>query len=150
MIYPQIKSFYTDTNRLFYGLAPPLGLLYLARILEDDGEKVTILDFSAEPFDKSKLINTAKSVDFIGMTILSVSYQNQAKIIQILKTANPDTPTVNGGPHCTLFPRKALNDLKADISISGDGESDILEIKNALQGKKNISKVPNIYYRSKD
>ena len=33
---------------------PPLGLLYLARILEDNGYPVEILDYTAERFNKNE------------------------------------------------------------------------------------------------
>lgn len=59
LIYPQSNYSYVDTrknNDTFRGLAPPLGLLYIAKILEKEGDNVTILDFSCEAFEEQKLI----------------------------------------------------------------------------------------------
>ncbi|MBN2603649.1 MAG: B12-binding domain-containing radical SAM protein [Candidatus Thermoplasmatota archaeon] len=52
-----------------------------------------------------------------------------------------------GGPHCTLFPRKSLEETQSDICIQGQGENIILEIKKALGNKISLSQIPGIYYR---
>ena len=36
LIYPPSKSFFIETKKIFYGMAPPLGLLHIARVLEDE------------------------------------------------------------------------------------------------------------------
>ena len=53
-------------------MAPPLGLLHIARVLEDEGDVVTVLDFSAETFDDKKILYVLESVDVVGITILTV------------------------------------------------------------------------------
>ncbi len=52
-----------------------------------------------------------------------------------------------GGPHCTLFPEKSLEETGADISVQGDGELIINDIKKAMNGKISFSDIPGIYYR---
>lgn len=50
-----VELFYVGDFNIYYGIAPPLGLLYLGKILEEQGDNVTILDFSAEKFENKKL-----------------------------------------------------------------------------------------------
>jgi len=116
-------------------LAPPLGLLYIARKLENAKDIVEILDFSAEPYNEQKLKIKVKSADVVGISVLTMSLKTTAKIIQTIKQVNPKIPVVIGGPHCTLFPKRALTETNADICIPGDAENTILHIKKDLTKK---------------
>ena len=117
---------------MYSGLSPPLGLLYLAKILEQDGNKVSMLDFSAEKFETNKLMSALLSVDAVCMTIMSTLVQKADKMIRQIKEKDPELPIIIGGPHCTLFPKRALEETQADMSVQGDGEKVILNIKKAL------------------
>ena len=153
LIYPQSTPSYVDTrknNDTFRGLAPPLGLLYIAKMLENDGDSVEILDFSAEPFEEQKLIDAVKNADVVGMTVLSFSLLNSVEIVKVIKEIKPQIKVIIGGPHCTLFPKKALEETRADISVQGDGEAIILDIKKAITGKIDFSEISGIYYREND
>ena len=153
LIYPPSNYSYVYTrknNDTFRGLAPPLGLLYIAKILENDGGSVEILDFSAEPFEEQKLIDAAKNADVVGMTVLSFSLVNSVEIVKVIKQVKPQIKVIIGGPHCTLFPKKSLEETGADISVQGDGESIILDIKKAITGKIDFSEISGIYYREND
>jgi radical SAM superfamily enzyme YgiQ (UPF0313 family) len=122
-------------------------LLYIAKILEDEGDNVTILDFAAETFDEKKLEDTVKSADFVGLTIVTSMLDNAIELVKMIKKTKPQIKVIIGGPHCTLVPEKALADTKADICVQGDGEKVITHIKNAILGKIAFSKIPGIYYR---
>jgi anaerobic magnesium-protoporphyrin IX monomethyl ester cyclase len=126
-----------------------MGLLYLARKLENDGDDVTIIDFTAEPYEEKKLMAAIENTDLVGLTVLSVSIKQTKKIIEKIKGKKPHLPIVIGGPHCTLFPKRALEETQADISVQGPGEKTILEIKKELQQKQQLSQVRGICYRTK-
>lgn len=81
------------------------------------------------------------------MTVLSFSLENSIETIKLIKKIKPQLKVIIGGPHCTLFPKKALEETQADISVQGDGESIITEIKKAIMGEIVFSKIPGIYYR---
>lgn len=122
-------------------------MLYIAKTLEENGDTVQVVDFSAEPFSYEKLINFIKTADVIGMTILSFSLNNSIEIIKQIKKIRPQIKIIIGGPHCTLFPKESLVETQADISVQGDGERVITSIKKALEGKISLSKIPGIYYK---
>ena len=48
---------------------PPLGLLYLGAMLEQEGHNVEILDYYMENISKEQLKNALMSSDAVGMTI---------------------------------------------------------------------------------
>jgi len=108
LIYPPQEPFFIKCNRVFYGLSPPLGLLYVAKILENDGDTVSILDFSAEPFDEHKLITAVGLADAVGMTVLSPSLNEVKNLIGRIKQQNPDIPIIIGGPSLRTPARKSL------------------------------------------
>ena len=62
-----------------------MGLLYIAKILEKDGDEVTILDFSAESFDQQKLSKEVNKADIVGMSVLSYSLKESSNIINQIK-----------------------------------------------------------------
>ena len=53
---------------------PPLGLLYIGRVLEDEGHKVEVIDFQAEKYPFKTLLNNISSTDAIGISVFSSAY----------------------------------------------------------------------------
>jgi radical SAM superfamily enzyme YgiQ (UPF0313 family) len=93
------------------------------------------------------LKNAVKKADVVGTTILSFSIENSIGIIKQIKKIKPQIKVIIGGPHCTLFPKKALEETGADISVQGDGELVIRDIKKGIEGKIDFSMIPSIYYK---
>jgi len=116
-------------------------------MLENNGDMVTLIDFSVEPFKEQKLLNEIQQADVIGITVLSFALENVVKLIKLIKKIKPQLPVMIGGPHCTLFPQKSLQETDADISVQGDGEFTILQIEKALKKEISFSEIPGIYYR---
>lgn len=129
---------------------PPLGLLYLGRVLEDAGHNIEIIDYQAEPINEEKLKDAVDRSDVIGITIMTISLSNSQLLIEKIKEFAPEKPVIIGGPHCSLFPKQSLNELQADISVEGDGVSVICDIAEALQGKRQLSKIHSIHYKTKN
>ncbi len=134
----------------FEAYLPPLGLLYIASPLEKQGHKIELIDFVAEHFSEKKLMKALVKIDVVCITVTSQIVTSASKITDLIKKFNPKIKVIIGGPHCTIQKKEALNEIKADISVLGDGEEAILEIVNALNGKKKLSKVHGIFYREED
>jgi anaerobic magnesium-protoporphyrin IX monomethyl ester cyclase len=142
-----VESTFIGSFNIAYGIAPPLGLLYLGRILEDEGEKVDVLDFSAEEYSVEKLRRALSGVDVVGMSVVSPSIEKAQEIIQTVKEKDPEIPTIIGGPHCMILPDKALIETGADISVHGDGELVITDLKKMFLGEKTLSDIPGVFYK---
>lgn len=145
LIYPPPESFFIRTTQVFYGLSPPLGLLYVAKILQNNGHTVTILDFSAEQFDEQKLRTAIQHTDAVGLTVLSSSITEVKKINQLIQKQRPHIPLIIGGPHCTLLPERSLIDTQANLCVQGDSETIIPDLVKALNKEKNFSDIPGVY-----
>ena len=129
---------------------PPLGLLYLGAVLENDGHKVEVLDYYAEDISRKQLENSLSSSDVVGMTVYTSNYKFAADVSKTIKDINPKIPLIIGGPHCTFLQKKSLLDIPdADFSVIGEGERVILDIVQFLQGNKKLSDIHGIYYRDK-
>ena len=128
---------------------PPLGLLYIGAILEQDGHNVEILDFYMEKISKEKLKKTLMSTDAVGMSVYTdYDFKPYTDISKSIKELAPDIPLIIGGPHCSYVQKRSLQDLPhADISVIGEGEYVFLDLIKFLQGKKNLADIQGIYYR---
>lgn len=128
---------------------PPLGLLYLGSVLEQNGHTVEILDYYMENISKEKLKNIMMSSDAVGMTIYSDSLKLSVDTSKIIKDIDIDVPLIIGGPHCSYVQERSLEDIPlADISVIGEGEHVIPELTKYLQGKKSLEDIHGIYYRN--
>ncbi|MBU0497015.1 MAG: B12-binding domain-containing radical SAM protein [Candidatus Thermoplasmatota archaeon] len=150
LIYPEVTSFFIQDKHLIYGLAPPLGLLYLAAILEQNGHAVSVLDFSAEPYSKTTLKNNFHQQDVIGITVLTPAVDHVKNLIHDIKTIDASIPIIIGGPHCSLFPQQSLTTLDADVCVIGDAESRIHHLISNIHEKKTLATIPGIVYHHKN
>ncbi|UCF49030.1 MAG: radical SAM protein [Thermoplasmatales archaeon] len=150
------KSFHKKQKKRFeIGLQsfflPPVGLLYIAKSLEDEGHTVEIIDFYCEDNPIETLEKTLPSSDAVGLSVYTNSYKDTANVAQLIHQKDSDIPIIIGGPHCTIYPENALNDIPtANISVEGEGEFVIKDISKALMGRKKLSDIPGIRYRKND
>ena len=150
LIYPPSESFFIDSTHSISGLSPPLGLLYIAKAIEENNDEVDVIDFSAEPMNQSRLIHAIENVDLVGITVLTNSLKNTIELIKLIKSNHPNLPVVIGGPHCTLFPKKSIEETGADFNVIGDGEITFVKIINALKEGRDYSSIQGMCYRTND
>jgi len=117
-------------------------------MLQNDGDSVKVLDFSAESFDEQKLMTAVHHADVIGMSVLSSSLSEVKKLIQLIKQHEPDLPIIIGGPHCTLLPEKSLEETEATVCVQGDSETNLTDLKKALTNEKDFSEIPGVFHRT--
>ena len=135
-------------KQLTFPSSPPLGLLYLGAILEQEGYKVEILDDYTGNISKEQLKKSLHSSDVVGISIYTYAYKPTKNISKMVKELDPDIPLLIGGPHCIFHQKQSLADFPdADISVVGEGEYMILDLAEYLQGKKNLAEINGIFYR---
>ena len=142
----------------------PLGLLYIAAVLEKAGHNVSLLD----AFMNSPTVWASGEKNIIGMSprqirdeikkqnpdVVGISnpftsqVENATKICDIAKGVNPKIPTVVGGPHVSAVPSQFLQEVaNADIVVIGEGEYAMLDTVNHLQNRKKLNSVLGIAFR---
>ena len=127
---------------------PPLGLLYIASSLEEEGCKVKLIDYYCEKKPEEKIRKSLLSVDVVGIGVYNRTLKESAEITKTIKDIDPDIKIIIGGPNCTILPKQTLRDIpSADICVQGEGEYVIKEIIRALNGKKQLSGINGVYHK---
>jgi anaerobic magnesium-protoporphyrin IX monomethyl ester cyclase len=128
--------------------SPPLGLLYMGSVLEENGHSVEVIDCFYEKKPEEMIQQSLTSADAVGLCIFSDYAPYSTQIAQMIRERDSLIPIIIGGPHSTFFPTSALSDVPAaDISIEGEAEHTILDLMKVFQGNKNISELSGIRYR---
>jgi len=126
----------------------PLGIMYLASVLENNGFKVQLIDsFTYET--EEKIIKQISDFDpgYIGFSIVTPSYQKAKKLRQGLEAVFPDKVYFAGGIHPTILPEKTLGDLDMDFVVRGEGEYSLLEALAALESKAGLDNIKGVIFK---
>ena len=160
---PQI--FFPGSVRLMTGL--PLGIMYIAAILEKNGYDVEIFDtliadfkpqkrgdvkYYGMPWEKIKEEIRQSKPGIVGITCpFTAQADNVIKVSEIVKDIDAEILTIVGGPHVSVRAMQFLNDAKnIDIAVIGEGEYTMLDIMRYYEGEKDISTIQGIAYRKGD
>ena len=125
---------------------PPLGLMYLASHLAINRIDVKILDACVLSLSPEQVANEIlnKDVSYVGFYTTMFNLWSVKRSIDILRDKSNVT-IILGGPHVTHFP-KAIQELRADFGVIGDGEIALVELLQCLMdGDMERTKyVPNV------
>jgi len=127
-------------------IIPPLGLAYLAAVLETKEHKVKIIDGVATDISIEKIVSGVKDFDFVGITVLSTFFKRCIELVEQIKRVT-NIPIIAGGAHATAMPLSLLEN-GVDYVVIGEGEDTIDELISALINRKslNIDKVKGIAF----
>lgn len=161
-----MPSAITNSALIDINPAPPLGLGYIAAVLEAMGKEVKIVDCLLEGWKtrvplSQEIIRIGLLEEEIAAIIrefqpdmVSVNsqftrqYKNAHEIYQIAKSINPDIITIAGGAHPTVLPEFAMKDPNLDFVVLGEGEETIRELVEAIENNPaRISSIDGIGYR---
>ena len=138
----------------FYPLSenpsPPLGLAFLAGVLEQAGIEVRVLDLVVRPYSRALLENilTGFAPDVVAATSVTMSYPEAAKVIRDVKDIAPDMVTLMGGPHVSFRARETLAELpELDFIVRGEGEAALLELMETLSKGRGYDAIPGLAFR---
>jgi radical SAM superfamily enzyme YgiQ (UPF0313 family) len=130
----------------------PLGIGYLAAVLEENGYVVDVIDCQVQQYTSSDLESELIRLqpDVIGVTSTTLTYKSATEIVQAAKKACPNSLTIMGGPHVTVLDEQTLNEQpELDIIVRGEGERTLLELvdKVSKSNLKNLDSVLGITFR---
>jgi len=131
------------------GVLPPLGLAYIASVLEIAGHDVKILDEQVNPTTREQLaqIVTSYRPDVVGVSCMTVSMPYAFENAAIIKDACPDALVVFGGPHPTALPAETLANPNVDVVAMGEGKFLMRDLCAALESGRDLSSVDGIVYK---
>ena len=117
----------------------PLGLGYLASVLEKSKYDVNIIDCQALDinYKEFKTEINKKQADIFGITSTTLTYKSALKIIKIAKEVWPKSITLLGGPHVTFWDKESLKECpELDIVVRKEGEETFLDIVGRIEEGK--------------
>jgi Fe-S oxidoreductase len=114
--------------------APPLGLAWIAAVLETAGHKVRVIDSPTEGVDLKTFINEVESwsPDVVGITSITPTIYKAYDAAKAIKEYDKDLPVIMGGPHVTFMYEEALSN-GVDVVVRGEGEYTTLELVSTME-----------------
>ncbi|AQQ53876.1 B12-binding domain-containing radical SAM protein [Planococcus lenghuensis] len=86
-----------------------------------------------------------KKPDVLGFSCYIWNIEETIEVIRMMKTVNPDTVIVVGGPEVTYDAYDLLKRVpEIDYIVIGEGEQSFKELLKALDGRQEIAAVPGI------
>jgi anaerobic magnesium-protoporphyrin IX monomethyl ester cyclase len=132
---------------------PPLGILYCATVLAENGVEVSVLDQAAKGFSTTQAAGWVKKEepDVLGLSVLGTSSKEAGKIANLVKKGNPDVYVVLGNYHPTFNAERILRKYPdVDIVVRGEGEEACLELAACIRKGEDFRKVAGVTYRGRD
>lgn len=147
------------------GAQPPLGLAYIAAVLENK-YAVKIIDCVIEGYDTEKWIDNNFILyglpeeeienrirefqpDIVGVSCLfSTQSENAHMVCRLAKQVSPKIITVMGGAHPSSLPEVVLTDTNVDYAVIGEAEESFPALIESLQqNPPNLSSIDGLAYR---
>lgn len=143
----------------------PIGLAYLASVLEKNNYKVKILDALALGFENERIEGNKKSIglddpeikkrinkekpDIVGISIpFSLQSEKAFLVAKLVKEVSQKIIVVVGGIHPTIKTDEVLKDKNVNFAIRGEGEKVFLELVKAIDQNKSVSNIKNLSYKN--
>ena len=134
--------------------APPLGIAWIASVLERGGHEVRIIDSPTLELELDEWLREVKAwkPDVVGFSMLTPTAPRGYRAVKALKEELPETLVIAGGPHPTFMYGEALNE-GVDIVVRGEGEYTTLELVNVLEREgfnpRALAKVRGIAFKDR-
>jgi len=165
LLYPPHSSL--SGEGYFVPKSPPLGLAYLAAVLEEAAHDVKAIDCVIENWKqrvregdhyqiglsweelKGRIWRTKP--DMVGLSCLfSSQFQNTRKTAALVKEVDPTIKVVAGGAHPSAIPCEVMADTNFDYAVIGEGEHTMLSLVRSLEGASQLENVDGLAYRENE
>ena len=126
---------------------PPMGLGYIASVLEQRGCVVRLVDANVEGLDAdaaARLI-VQQGPDLVGITVTTPLAPGALAIVRSARGALEKPPVfVAGGPHPTVLPAEMVGPEAFDYAVRAEGEVTMGELVEALQAGRPVEDIAGL------
>lgn len=150
--YPKDRIFRKSMKNLG-AILPPLGVAYIAAMLEKDGHEVKIIDgpawatvFGYEFEELEKDIKNF-SPDVAGISASTSQIDHARKAASLAKSASKDCVVILGGTLISADPNALLAFEDVDFGVYGEADLTFSEILKAVEGKKPVEGMEGVIWR---
>jgi len=158
------RTYYPGSKNIRLGL--PLGILYLAAVLEKNGHDPEILDCLIS--SSAQVRHTADKIihgipeqiilkkirqtspDVVGISNqFSAQIENVIYLANLIKKINQKIIVVVGGPHISIAGKKLISENKnIDFGVIGEGEYIFLKLIKSLEADLPFSNISSLIFRN--
>ena len=142
---------YNEAGRLYVDKSyPPLGLGYLAAVLEKAGYEVRLFDLFDATFEEAERMIKEEKADVVGISCNLTDFRwSSIRLAQIAKRVNPNVVVVMGGSHVTNLYRQIIENFPVDFVVRFEGEFTLLELVQTLESRGDLRDVEGIAFKDK-
>ena len=150
-VVPPFPDYYSKSsvNNPDYS-SPPLGVAYLAAVLEKNNFDVSILDMHIQALNPEDIIAHYRKEKprIIALSATTPTFPNTVKIAKLIKAWDEKTIVVLGGVHATCVPEECIAFECFDYIVIGEGEFTMLELVNSIIHKTiKIESIDGLMYK---
>lgn len=128
-----------------YG-SPPLGIAYIAAVLEEKGYDVNLIDMHNYTWEEVQDTLEQSEYDIVGITTTTKERPAFFQLANLVHSILPNATIVAGGPHATFMAEQVLLNSEVDIIVMGEGEITIVDLVRAIEDDKNLKEVRGIAF----
>ncbi|HAH32569.1 MAG TPA: hypothetical protein DCL44_09685 [Elusimicrobia bacterium] len=134
--------------RVDYRPQPPLGLLYVAKRLEEKGYTVSLYD-PVHGDNEAEFVSFFKEQNAfaVGITCLTAQENKLLYYAGLCKKLDPSVKVIAGGVHPTLIPERLISEPSVDVVVYGEGEETAPELFDAIRSGGSLSGVRGIGFK---
>ncbi|MFC1569045.1 B12-binding domain-containing radical SAM protein [bacterium] len=128
----------------------PMGLAYIAGLLEQQGYSVKVLDFNFYHDDFQKDLKQWKP-KIVGIGGTTATRKGSFLTARLTREILPDTPIIYGGPHASFTADDTLNHVpEIDYIVRSEGEFPFLHLTEHFTQTRehNISNIAGLSFRN--
>ncbi len=128
---------------------PPLGLAYLAAVLERASHEVELIDANALRMEPDEVVRRAVGLapDVVGVTCVTPLFPVVAGICRSLKELVPNVSIVVGGPQVTIMPELTMENETFDFGIEGEAEIAMPRLLEAISSGGSPEGIGGVLFR---
>jgi radical SAM superfamily enzyme YgiQ (UPF0313 family) len=132
------------------GVFPPLGLAYIAAVLQKNNIKTKIIDALASNLSGDDICEAVIKEDpiFVGITVLTQQYTVSLELANAIKKIKPCVKIVLGGPHIHFEHTDVIREACVDFCVRGEGEYTMLELVETVLKGEDLKLVKGITYKN--
>ncbi|MFC1667571.1 B12-binding domain-containing radical SAM protein [Candidatus Omnitrophota bacterium] len=140
----------TESIKKVLNIVPPLGIAYIASVLEKMKIEIKIIDCAIGiSYDNLFRMILTESPDVVGLTSTTPSFVKTQKVAKFIRENFPETKILIGGAHVTALPEETIKTGLFDIGVICEGEKTIQELFKSYQNERfeNLDKIKGIIYK---
>lgn len=126
----------------------PLGLLYIAAVLQQHGYEVHVVDAEADPHTLEEIESVVDAYDpaVVGITCLTPTAPPSIELGKRIRATDPRRKVVMGNVHARVFPETLLRLGACDFVVEGDGEFIMLELVQCLEAGRSHANIAGLSF----